>query len=194
MDILKATLVTKKSSLFVIIILAITIFYWFFVYNSVTRIEVESMHVGCNNVQELEQSADLIVIAEPTCDFEERKHVITNYNFGDIQDFYTLTEIKIMKILKQPTDFDSRIKTMDILEPNSMLQTLAGKQIFEDNGYQELKKGSKYIIFLGKNDKGKYLIINLNLGKFNIDNTDNTDENKEKIKFKQDVLNKFAIN
>lgn len=178
-----------------IIITSVLLWYWVSIFNSISVINIDSNYITYENIDKLDQSADLILIGTPITDFSNREHKTTYYHSGDIQDFYTLSEIKIDKIIKQSYDSDlEESQTITIIEPVSLIQTLEGKIKLVDNNYQELNKGSKYVIFLKENTFGTYSIINNDLGKFNIDSTDPKDEffeQEKKAMFKKDVFEKY---
>ncbi|WIV20213.1 hypothetical protein QPK24_05795 [Paenibacillus polygoni] len=131
-------------------------------YTDTYSVSTNSMRY--ETVQILEQYADLIIIGTPTENFEARKHVITKYNDGAMQDFYTLTEMKINKIIKKPDDFSKNQETIIIIEPVGV----TGTTKFTSNGYVEIQKGDQSVLFLMKNTFGDYGIINKNLGKFSL--------------------------
>jgi hypothetical protein len=72
-----------------------------------------------------------------------------------------------------------------------------GKKIkINIEGYQEMKKGKKYLLFLKSNSHGGFSVLNMNSGKFNLDGTDPEDLGQraakdEKLKLKQDVFKKY---
>lgn len=133
-------------------------------------VSISTNSIRFNTVDNLDQVAELIIVGTPTETFENRKHVITNYDDGAIQDFYTLTEIKIDKILKKPEEFSEEQETISIIEPVS----LDGDTKLTSDGYVELQKGDQSIIFLMKNTFGDYSIINDNLGKFSLNHKENS--------------------
>lgn len=153
---------------------------------------ISTNSISFETVNKLDQLADLIVIGTPTENFEARKHVITNYNDGAMQDFYTLTKIKIDKIIKKPDDFSKNQETMLIIEPVS----LRDKTKLTSNGYVELQKGDQNIIFLMKNTFGDYSIINNNLGKFSLHYKENqvqriTEESERQSIFLGDQIERY---
>lgn len=74
----------------------------------------------------MSSGAELIVIASPTEDFKNREHKSTFYKSGKakvLQDIYTLTDIKIDKVIKGPSNIPDTIK---IVEPIGLLQEYNG--------------------------------------------------------------------
>lgn len=180
----------------------------------VNEVDVYGMHVGYLTLDDLDKSAELIVLASPVADFKDRNHVVkyTN-NKKVIGDFYTITDLKITKVIKSPDDFSlNKAKTIQIIEPIGMIETSKGLSKYLINGYREMKKNSKYIVFLKKNTQGTYYgVINADKGKYNIDNTDTEDNGKavtgneskeylesiqqkikDKIKWKEKVVEKYG--
>jgi len=135
--------------------------------------------------------------------FLDRKHVVTHFSDGTRQDFYTLTEIKIEKIIKQPDSLVLNLsQTLEVIEPITVIdEGKSGKVKLARDNYLELRRGSRYILFLKKGlGVDNYFVINRNLGKFNLDGTDVDDLGeedkpvlrKEKLNFKKDVLKKYG--
>ncbi|MEK3774331.1 hypothetical protein MHB85_07600 [Paenibacillus sp. FSL K6-4396] len=116
-------------------------------------------------IDELDASAELIVIGYATGDFRDREHIITAFDDGTMQSFHTNTNIKIEKILKKPDDFPSDQNELTIIEPVS----LEGDVKYTVDDYVELQKGDKSVLFLMKNTFGDYGLINDNLGKFSLE-------------------------
>ncbi|MEK5232339.1 hypothetical protein MHB42_11280 [Lysinibacillus sp. FSL K6-0232] len=77
------------------------------------------------------------------------------------------------------------------------MERQAEKKKLITNHYKELQERSAYILFLKQNTFGQYAVINNNLGKFNIDQTDSFDIGEEKSaeakQFKEDVLKKYML-
>ncbi|KTD86654.1 hypothetical protein UQ64_14450 [Paenibacillus etheri] len=57
------------------------------------EINVETQYESYGTLSELSNYSDLVVIASPIDDFENRKHIATFYDTGDLQDYYTLNQI-----------------------------------------------------------------------------------------------------
>lgn len=128
----------------------------------------------------------------------DREHKVTFFEDGTIQDYYTLTEVQVDKVIKAPNNFHlSKNNTIKIIEPVGIVKRSTGKRKLVTNDYEELKGKSSYIMFLQQNSMGQYAIINNNLGKFNLDNKDPLDigekKSSEATKFKDDVLQKYSI-
>jgi hypothetical protein len=138
-----------------------------------TTVSIHSNYIAYDEVDALEEAAELVVFASPLKKFEDREHVNTYFGDGQLQDYYTLTEIKIDKVVKAPADFVNS-DTLTVVEPIGLIKDKNKGNIklaLED--YSELSQGKEYVIFLKKNTYGQYGIINMELGKFS------TDENQE---------------
>lgn len=164
----------------------------------ITEVQVDANEITFNTPEKLDAAADLIMIASPSKDFMDREHKVTFFDDGTIQDYYTLTEVQVEKVIKAPNNFHlSKNNTIKIIEPVGIVGRGTGKRKLVTNQYEELKEKGSYIMFLQQNSKGQYAIINNNLGKFNLDNKDPLDIGEKKSsadkKFKDDVLQKYSI-
>ncbi|MCM3782578.1 hypothetical protein M3231_06310 [Neobacillus mesonae] len=155
------------------------------------------------NVEHMEQMADLIIMGTPTENFKDRQHIMTFYKDGSMQDFYTLTELSIDAIFKKPDDFSKDQQTISIIEPVS----LDGETKYTDNSYVELQKGDQSVIFLMKNTFGDFGIINSNLGKYSLDNPElsisrmteeanrqsDADQSDKYIKYREEIFERYNL-
>ncbi|WP_342438207.1 hypothetical protein NSS79_02845 [Paenibacillus sp. FSL L8-0436] len=161
-------------------------------------INMDANYILFNDVNQLDQAADLILVGSPTMDFPEREHITTYFGDGAIQDFYTLTDLKIDKILKGPQDFNlATSQSLKIIEPIGYAKPEKKENKITREEYSELEKGEKYIIFLMQNDQGQYVVINVNNGKFNLNETEvsfaSDSENVKHEKIKKEVFSKYKI-
>ncbi|WP_195575571.1 hypothetical protein [Paenibacillus sp. 1001270B_150601_E10] len=175
-------LLKKKStiiSIAIAFILAAAACYYFAIYNSVRVINTSSMYQGFSSAQSLYANAEMVVIGSPVKDFEDREIHTTKLSTGLIGEIVTFTEIKIEKVLKGP---EEDAVDLTVIEPVGVYQTFKGREKITSDGYSEMKKGSTYLIFLGKNTFGQYSVINMQDGKFNFDGTDPEDLTGSSIK------------
>ncbi|QPR69175.1 hypothetical protein I6G82_06055 [Lysinibacillus macroides] len=190
----------RVITLITVVIISFTLVWIMKITQTAAIVEV---HVDANEIifetpEKLEAAADLIIIASPTKEFMDREHQVTFFDDGTIQDYYTLTEVLVEKIIKSPDDFSlADNQLMSIIEPVGIVERQAEKKKLITNHYKELQEDSAYILFLKQNMFGQYAIINNNLGKFNIDQTDSSDIGEEKLteakQFKEDVLKKYML-
>ncbi|MEB2299363.1 hypothetical protein LAV72_06965 [Lysinibacillus xylanilyticus] len=139
-------------------------------------VQVEANEITFDTPEKLDAAADLIMIASPSKDFMDREHKVTFFDDGTIEDYYTLTEVQVEKIIKATNNFNlPKNNTFSIIEPVGIVERSIGKRKLVTNNYVELKQKSSYIMFLQQNSMGQYGIININLGKFNLDNKDPLD-------------------
>ncbi|NMM55015.1 hypothetical protein [Paenibacillus aquistagni] len=168
----------KKKSTLLALVLAVILaaaasYYYFAVYNSQHDVFAGiSEYKGYTTAQGLYAGADLVVIGSPIKAYKDRKTHISMASTGFIIAFATFTEIKVEKVLRGP---EADAVDLTVIEPVLITQTLKGKERMGLEGYTEMKKGSKYLIFLGKNSNGQYSVINMHAGKYNIDGTDPED-------------------
>ncbi|PWW45505.1 MULTISPECIES: hypothetical protein [Paenibacillus] len=164
--------------------------------NKVVNLSANS--ITFNEINKLDEFAELVVIGYATDEFINREHVVTAFDDGTMQSFHTNTNIKIEKILKKPEDFPSDQKELTIIEPVS----LDGDVKYTADHYVELQKGDKSVIFLMKNTFGDYGLINDNLGKFSLEQTNQSklsqsftsQELSEYELFRDSVMEKYNIN
>ena len=156
--------------------------------------------VGYANVDELDEASDLILIGTPTRDFIERASNNTYYSDGHIQDISTLTDFKIERVIKNEEDVELE-DVIAIIEPISIIEQNGVKTVLTVEDYVELQKRKTYIIFLGKNTYGRYSVINMNNGRFAIEEDGNleldvmADSVQEKhSEFQKEVLEKYGLN
>lgn len=162
--------------------------------NEIPVVQVDANEITFETPEELDAAADLIIIASPSDEFMDREHKVSYFDDSTIQDYYTLTEVQIDKVIKAPSDFNlSNNNTISIIEPVGIV----GKRKLVTNHYEELKEKSSYLLFLQQNSMGQYAIINNNLGKFNLDDTNSLyigdKTSSEAERFKNEVLQKYSI-
>lgn len=94
-----------------------------------------------NSAEELSE-ADLIITGTPTEDFLSRKHVNTYFPDGKLQDFYSIAEINVEKVIKGTTDLSIQNINFPIIEPNGLIKDVDGKmkKLIKEN-YIEMEKG-----------------------------------------------------
>ncbi|MDN4600659.1 hypothetical protein P5G61_05435 [Paenibacillus sp. F6_3S_P_1C] len=164
--------------------------------NKVVNLSANS--ITFNEINKLDEFAELVVIGYATDEFIDREHVVTAFDDGTMQSFHTNTNMKIEKILKKPEDFPSDQKELTIIEPVS----LDGDVKYTADHYVELQKDDKSVIFLMKNTFGDYGLINDNLGKFSLEETNQSklsqsftsQELSEYELFRASVMEKYNIN
>lgn len=174
----------------------------------VERVVTHGNFVEYETEAELFADAELVVIASTNEDFMDREHIVKYVPGSDeeeglpkaIEDFYTKTSITVERVLKQPASNKvEETEKMSVIEPIALLED--GSKILSVENYHEILKGRQYIIYLKKNTKGEYGVINMNNGRFNLESTDQIinltehghDNDKAKHeKMKDSVKNRFA--
>lgn len=139
-------------------------------------VNIETEYEFFDNLSELSNNSDLVVVASPTDDFENRKHIATFYDTGDLQDYYTLNNLSIKKVLAG--DSSDIGENLEVIESNAIVDFGLQKVKMVNDGYQETQKGTEYILFLSKNPQGQYQIINRNAGVFTLDEINSAATNK----------------
>ncbi|MBJ6362414.1 hypothetical protein ACFOQM_14095 [Paenibacillus sp. GCM10012307] len=170
--------------------------YYTTVYSAVNEkvIVAPALYLSYHSAEELFQEADLIVIGSTEQAFRDREHMNSPLaSKGPLQDFYTVTTVNVDRVIKGQISENTEIR---VGEPVSYSQGLDGISKITRPNYKELQKGSKYLLFLKKNDKGCYFVMSGNLGKYNIDRTDPDKEmNETKQRILGEILkdSRFAI-
>jgi hypothetical protein len=166
--------------------------YYYSVYNSVKTITIHGNYIKDNTEEELNERADIILYGSPVDKFEEREHVNIKNEYGVIADYYTLTNFKVKKVLKNITSLQINKKDLfSVIEPIGFIQEFDGKKIISMDSYEAMVENTNYIIYLKSNNRGGYSIINFSNGKFNMDvdiNTDNSQLNKLKSTNSLDII------
>lgn len=72
-------------------------------------------HVLFDSIEEVEQYADLIVLGKTKTDFEAGQSVVKRFPNGGIEDFYTVTEFTVKKVLKGADQLETK-QLLDVLK------------------------------------------------------------------------------
>lgn len=130
-----------------------------------SEIRLQANYESFDTVPDADQGADLVLLASPISDFDQRKHITKYFTDGKLMDFYTITPLKIERIIK--TDKNIAIKPRDllqVLEPASYLKDSDGQHLLTYESYQPMAKEQRYLVFLKRNSKGAYSVMNMALG------------------------------
>lgn len=154
--------------------------------------KVYGNHMLFDSIEEVEQHADLIVVGKITKDLEENQPVVTRNSGGGIEDFYTVTDFEVKKVLKGSTANNN----IQVLQPAVIMNEVGTQTLLIREDYSLLKKGSSYLLFLVQVEGGGYSIISINQGKFSLDKTDQKEQEIEKedlqyANLKAKALSKF---
>lgn len=141
------------------------------------EVNIETQYESYPTLSELSNYSDLVVIASPTDDFENRKHIATFYDTGDLQDYYTLNNLSINKVLAG--DSSNIGENLEVIESNAIVAFGGARKIkMINDGYRETQKGQEYILFLKKDSQGQYQIVNRNEGTFTLDEVNSATTNR----------------
>lgn len=141
-----------------------------------------SNYVKYDSVPALEQAADAIVVGRPAQDFLDRRHLASYMPDGHLAVAATEGELQVLRVIKGPAELLRYGQTLPVVEPTGLVEGRdGGLVLIEEEGTKALKQGSAYILFLKKNEMGSFSIINMNLGKFNLDGTDPEDDLDETV-------------
>lgn len=154
-------------------------------------------HAVYESVYEISNKSDLIVEVTATNNTKEKVAMIAN---NQIQDRYSVTQVKVDKIIKDPSN---TILVNDSLPIIELFFTVdqgikPGKEKLFGEEYTALVPGSKYVLFLNWSEKrNAYWIDAVNQGKINIDGTDKAEEelanqNESFKKLKDSVIKKHS--
>ena len=172
--------------------------------DSIERLVIPANYHKYENEKDLNEDADLIVIASPNDSFINREHVATytpaeEYLPESLENFYTINTSTIKEVLKPAEESDIPVGSeLDVIEPVAIVDTGEWKQILTIDNYLEMDENINYIIYLKRNTYGEYGVINMNNGRFNLEaeeqitnpNEPNLDEDEHEV-FKKEVLERF---
>lgn len=158
-------------------------------------------HALYASAEELASKADLIVVGKTPIGFEQGQSVGKFDDYGMISDYYTITPFQVKKLIKG--SLSSR--EISIIQSAAIVQSPGETQktLIMPEDYSPLKKNSSYILFLKEIDgvmfpnlAGKYSIMAVNQGKFNVDKTDLEEQKLERkgdtyTELKVKVLGKY---
>jgi signal peptidase I len=140
--------------------------------NSIEHINIHANYILSRSLEELESRSDLIVVAKTNQPFNERNHIINKHNNISIKEIFTKTEIVILKVLKKPEELAlTKNDLLTVIEPVTFDRERNVKLSYAH--YEELLGNESYVIFMKKNDYGDYSIINMNDGKFKLNDVMN---------------------
>ncbi|MFS0728394.1 hypothetical protein [Paenibacillus sp. 1P07SE] len=176
----------KRNALFYVLSLAVIVAVsWYFTSQSNAKsstsspaqhgmvsedvISFDVLKTRYSGADEMDEKAGLIIRAIPTKEFADRDHVTTTFSDGEIQDFYTFTELTVTDILKKPDDLDLQSgDVFRVIETIGYNDPATKEQKITRNDYAEMQKDKEYIVFLHANSEGDYVVMNSNLGKFDL--------------------------
>jgi hypothetical protein len=155
-----------------------------------------------DSAEKLTEIADLVIIAQPSNNLQEsgkvsKKNterskdkvgldtsVVIRDEDGKITNYYTLSSVKVKKVLKG--NIDSKMKVIGVLQSGALVSEGQEQYVMATEGFTPLDKGSKYLLFLKEIDgslfpelSGMYSVISVNQGKFNLDKSDKQEESSE---------------
>jgi hypothetical protein len=157
-----------------------------------------SSYITYDNIESLVDAADLVIIGKTENKFEDSVPVSINKELqtkrevklnesitvkdeeGFIRDSYTVTPVKVMKVLKGNTDD----KVLKVIQAGALIEEAgSSKRTLDSEDFSPLVQKSKYLLFLKQVDAttfpnlaGAYSIMSVNQGKFNLDKTDSKEE------------------
>lgn len=146
--------------------------------SSISIQKISGNHALYDSVENLENTADLIIVGKTPKDFEQNQPVIVKDADGYIEDFYTPTPFEVRKVLKGVNVYNQIV----VIQPAVIVEQ-PGKQektMWLQEDYSLLKKSSSYLLFLKQINEGSYSIIAVNQGKFNLDKMDQEEQKVEK--------------
>ena len=132
----------------------------------VRQVEISANFASFDHVDELFKDSDLVVKATAT----DKSANILNRHHG-YTDGYTLTDIKIDKVIKGDQKLQNTI--YQVAEPTYVVDNgiSPGTTRFSYEEYTPIQSGATYILFI-KESSGKNWVNALYQGKYNIDEKD----------------------
>lgn len=168
----------KKPFIFFVCIVGTIIFL-----NTPKTVNTLGNYVIYDSEEKLFEYADLVVTGTVCNDLSEDESVISKVEGNHMVDFYSVSPFKIEKLIKGV----SNEKIINVYQPIAITREIAiSKTKYTIAGYTEMKKKSKYIIYLEEVSSGYYSVISIDQGKFNVDGTDKDEikahSKKEQVK------------
>ena len=141
-------------------------------------IPVSGLRIGYDSVEKLDAKADLVVVAVPLQDSLQRRHYVDYHADGEIALTATEGDYRVIKVLRVSPDFEGPVPDIiPVMEPAGVYHHPIQGLIKETpDDYSEMLKGSRYLLFLGRNDLGSLSLFGQTDGKFNLDGTDPFDD------------------
>jgi hypothetical protein len=181
----------KKTA---IVLIGITVLFgsiYFINKNEGSQVESVSMsskHEGFSSLEELEQDSEIIIIGKKESSENFVDKVSEGPEKGTINIFYTLSDVKVSKVLKNTTDKEIN-KSLTVLERGAFDTNVLGKkQYIHVEGYELMKENKKYLLFLreSESDPSQYIIKGVYYGKIPLETNDfeMSEDGKVKMIFK----------
>lgn len=130
--------------------------YYTTVYSAVNEkvIVAPALYLSYHSAEELFQEADLIVIGSTEQNFGDREHMTSSLALkGSLQDFYTVTTVKVDKVIKGPISENTEIR---VGEPISYSQGLDGSRRLQGLTTKSCKKAANICCFSRKMIKAAF--------------------------------------
>ncbi len=164
--------------------------------NPVQTVHLPAKYIGKSNVEDLENSSDLIIIGTPTMNFFQNSPTVKYTSQGRIENFHTATEIKVLQFLKN-NHTETHIR---VIEPAALAKpTLSSKKpvLMISGEYSVMAKGKKYLLFLKRTESGEFSVISGYHGKYGLDGSDPGEQQAAKemahfSKLRHEVLKKYG--
>ncbi len=155
----------KSTAVIVFCLVALSLFYYATAKKEVVVIEAKT--VGFASFEELDAASPIIVIGEKI--EEVGTEMYRSKLSGKVFAGHTKSEFLIQKILKN--EFNPKIvesKTIQILE--SSVFNPEDNKIYSINGYENMKNGDKYLLFLDNEENGLFVTRGITFGKVPLSN------------------------
>lgn len=168
---------------------------------SIRTVNIQGLYKAYSDTDSLDASADIILVGSPIKEFTERESVTTKYSDGELQAFYTLSEFKIEKVIKNESELDlENEKIMKVIEPIALVDFPGETVKMTLGNYVEMHPNNTYLIFIKQSLPGHYGIINMNNGKFNLDDAEkvkkdfNGSGSELNQKLKEEFIEMYELN
>ncbi|WFB59040.1 hypothetical protein [Paenibacillus sp. BR1-192] len=193
----------SKTVIFTIVLGVITIssISWYKIADQkITYQSIDAKQVSFKTVDEMINFSELIITGEPL----ESENFVTFDENGYTEDAYTVTKIKINKVLENKSGNEyNEGDVIKVAEPTYVFDNgiKPGKTIYAINEYQLMNKNNEYMLLLTQDVKydDLYVISGVNEGKQNIDVSGNDGEKtgvpqeEKNYEFKEELKAQFGI-
>lgn len=152
----------------------------------IKEIHVDSNRVIYKNFEELKENSDFIGIIQPLEEFSRRKHENNYTSGGTLEDFYTRTSVRIIKVFKW--DIIPNTST-EIIEPISVINIDWENVKISIDNYSELPSDRPSLVFLQENTFGQLWISNAQDSVFSVKKDSTIITNPKNNSYRDEIYN-----
>lgn len=162
----------KRAWILILGLFAIWCFYYVIAHggksSAYRTISIQATIAGYTHFAEMEAAAEIILIGTPTKEFLDREPATSHYPDGELEDFYTLTDLQIERIIKNESTLNLKQNlTMQVIEPVGLIVNGNGERTkLILNDYYEMQTDTSYLLFIVESAPGIYSGMNFENSRF----------------------------